>query len=79
MSEILSKLEKVGDGRSHALGEKSGKGYLGGVAEYPVMSRRPRHLGMARAPERDTQNSYAYRASISSYILVSKSSVDKTA
>ena len=73
---ILNRLAQVNDGRSAITGEHSGAGYLGGIGESPVTTRRPVHETSPRMPEKDTEHSYAFKTGAGRYTLISKSKVD---
>ena len=77
MSEIREKLAKTNDGRNHALGETSRKGYLGGLGELPIEKTRPVWEKHPRLPEKDTERCYAYASGAGRYSLVPKERVDK--
>jgi hypothetical protein len=72
----LNRLAQANDGRSAITGEGSGAGYLGGLGESPVTSRRSIHQTAPRMPEKDTDNSYAYKTGMGRYALILKSKVD---
>jgi len=73
---ILNKLAQVNDGRSAITGESSGAGFLGGLGEQPVVSRRPLHETLPRLPEKDTPTCYAYKTGVASHRLIFKSTID---